>query len=438
MDDKTNDRERLNAAPADNDNTGVPSTPHYRMLGESGLYEDEEGNTYSASEIFGQDDSGKAADETKIAIDNSFVSELDDKANPAYWYYYYDPRYCGPSREAYMEEMARRYGYPYQMKKEKAMQTAVAEPTTGKTPHTPEVTKKQDNQQPSEDARKRDDRQPSEGTRKTDDRQPAETAKRKADQDQRMAEREGLRPDYHSYSNGLRSCGMVNRRGEVLISYDEYNHISYFHNGLARVKKKKTGLFGFVDIHGKEVIPCTWKSAGEFSEYMAGVQNDNKKCGFIDVTGHLVIPCIWEDAWPFHNGMAKVQEHSKIGMIDPSGKRVIPCIWKGMGVFSEGLAGVQDEDGKCGYIDRTGMVVIPCRWKNVWTFSEGMAVVQDFNKRLGFIDKSGRLVIPCRWKKAEFFKDGRARVTEGGGLFRKEKWVYIDRQGRVISKKVKK
>lgn len=421
MNDETNNAAKMNAA-TDGTKADSSTTPVYKMLGESGLVEDEEGNVFSADEIYGDDDTTHDGKVTPPAAftKSSFVSALDDKANPAYWYYYYDPRYCGPSREAYMEEMARRYGCPYQMKKEKAMPTAVAEPTTGKTPHTPEVTKKQDNQQPSEGARQRDSQLLS------------EAAMRKADQDQREAEREGLRPNYHSYSNGLRSCGLVNRQGEVLISYDEYDHISFFHNGLARVKKKKTGLFGFVDIHGKEVIPCTWKSAGEFSEYMAGVQNDYKKCGFIDVTGRLVIPCIWEEAWPFHEGLAKVQEHGKIGMIDTAGKRVILCIWKGMGDFSEGLAGVQGEDGKCGYIDRTGEVIIPCQWKNAWIFSEGLAVVQDFNKKLGFINKSGELVIPCRWKKAAFFKNGLAKVTEGGHFFRKEKWVLIDKQGRVV------
>lgn len=35
--------------------------------------------------------------------------ELDKKTNPSHWYYDYDPRYCGPSREEYMEEMARKY-----------------------------------------------------------------------------------------------------------------------------------------------------------------------------------------------------------------------------------------------------------------------------------------------------------------------------------------
>ena len=40
---------------------------------------------------------------------SSFVSSLDDKTNPAYWYYHYDERYCGCSREEYMEKMAEQY-----------------------------------------------------------------------------------------------------------------------------------------------------------------------------------------------------------------------------------------------------------------------------------------------------------------------------------------
>ena len=375
--------------------------PVYRLLGESGLVEDEDGNVFSASEIADYEEQEKPAGDTKLPesfTNSSFVSSLDDKANPAYWYYYYDPRYCGPSREAYMEEMARRHRHPDNKEKEKATSPAVdaVEPATRKSSSL------------------------------------TEEARNVADQNQREAEREGLRPDYHEYSTAMRSCGIVNRKNEVLVSYDEYSNIGYYHNGLARVLKKKTGKFGFVDRHGKEVIPCTWRAAGEFSEYMAGVQDEYKKCGYVDVTGRLAIPCTWENGWPFHEGLAKVQKYRKIGMIDQRGKVVIPCIWKGIGDFSEGLAGVQDKDGKCGYIDRKGKIVIPFRWKNVWTFSEGLAVVQDFNKRLGFINKSGELVIPCQWKKAEYFKNGLARVSKTNRFFRKDKWVYIDKQGRVV------
>ena len=42
----------------DDENTNGPSpeTPHYRLLGESGLVEDEEGNIFSASEVYGFDE----------------------------------------------------------------------------------------------------------------------------------------------------------------------------------------------------------------------------------------------------------------------------------------------------------------------------------------------------------------------------------------------
>ena len=400
MNDDTNDTAKKNAA-TDGNKADSSNAPVYRILGESGLAVDEEGNILSASEIA---DIEEPEDLTKITlpasfIESSFVSVLDDKANPAYWYYYYDPRYCGPSREAYMEEMARRYRHSDKQSQEKKNAPAPAD--TEPAPRKPSYV--------SEEARKM------------------------ADQHQRESEREGLRPDRHYFSTARPSCGMVNRNKEVVISYDEYSEIGYYHNGLARVQKKKTGKFGFIDPHGREAIPCTWRSAGEFSEYMAGVQDDNKRCGYIDVTGRLVIPCVWEEGWPFHKGLARVQDNKKIGMIDTSGQLVIPCIWTGMSDLSEGLIGVKDSEGKCGFIDRTGNIVIPCRWKNVWAFSEGLAVVQDFNKLLGFIDKSGELVIPCRWKRVEFFKNGLARVSETKHRFRKDKWVYIDKQGRVVN-----
>lgn len=49
-----------------------------------------------------------------------------------------------------------------------------------------------------------------------------------------------------------------------------------------------------------------------------------------------------------------------------------------------------------------------------------------------YIDESGKLVIPCQWKKVEFFKNGKARVLLKTHFFRKDEWVYIDKQGRVL------
>ena len=408
-----------NTAPSGTDRNTNPATAPdghvYTALGESGLVQDEEGNIYNASEIYDDEVTNSLYGQSPLPDSfkkSSFVSQLDDKSNPAYWYFYYDERYCGPSREAYAEQMALRYRQASSRKpaKQVAPQDTVA--------HAPTA---------SSEAESSNSSLPQE----TQEQHTVSNAV--ADQQQREADREGLHPAYHNFAVGTRTCGLVDRRGNVIVPYGEYSVIGYFHNGLARVVKQKTGRFGFIDIHGKEVIPCKWLSAGEFSEYLAGVKDDNGRCGYVDVAGRLVIPCKWDESWPFQEGLARVMSNGKLGMIGRRGQLVIPCIWSGIGDIGEGLIGVQNPGGRCGYIDKKGRTVLPCRWKNVWPFSEDRAIVQADNGLFGFIDKQGRLVIPCQWKKAESFKDGKARVTKEKRFFLIDKWVYIDRQGQVLN-----
>lgn len=80
--------------------------PGFRLLGESGLVEDEEGNVYSASDFLDPSEREQLAD-----VANSFFTHANDSSKPKMpdWAAIYDPRYCGPSREAYIEEMTRQY-----------------------------------------------------------------------------------------------------------------------------------------------------------------------------------------------------------------------------------------------------------------------------------------------------------------------------------------
>ena len=50
----------------------------------------------------------------------------------------------------------------------------------------------------------------------------------------------------------------------------------------------------YIDKTGQIVIPCQWNGAGDFSEGLASVKNENGKRGFIDKTGNVVIPCQWD------------------------------------------------------------------------------------------------------------------------------------------------
>lgn len=362
----------------------------YHMLGESGLMEDEDGNIVSPAEAYGIEEVKFPTDPNSVFSafrKSSFVSQLDDKSNPAYWYYDYDPRYCGPDREAWAEEMALKHRKEHASfasdnpvtKVQETTTTKVQETTTTKVQETTAATKVH------------------ETTAAINYIPISDESKKYADEEQRAAERAGLHPKISQHVSGPCYAGIVNRNNEVVISEKDYSLIGVFNNGLAIARKRKTGKFGFIDRRGNEIIPCVWRSVGPFSEYMAAVIDDNKRCGYVDVTGRLAIPCVFEEGWPFRDGLAMVQKDRKIGMIDLQGN-----------------------------------IVIPCRWRAMWSFVDGLAVVQDFNKRLGFIDRSGELVIPCRWKKVNYFQNGLAKVSDSKRFLFKDKWVYIDKQGRIV------
>ena len=373
----------------------------YKILGESGLVEDEDGDVYSVSEIFPSEKPSKPVSFPEFQR-NSFVSVLDDKCNPAYWHYYYDPRYCGGlSVEEWTEMMAKKH--------REMREQGIAEPELiGEKVH-----------------KQRGDCE----------YHLCEAARAHADLEQNEVVRLGLRPTFNkeSYIRGLVFLGVRDMHGNVIISNLKYKFVGHFYCGLALAQDRHNKLFGFVDRHGREVVPCTYRAADRFSEYMAGVQEANRLCGYVDTTGYLAIPCVWDNGWPFHEGVARVQKDKMIGMIDQNGKNIIPCIWKAMSDCYEGLIAVKNSEGKCGFINKKGEIVIPCKWRQAWAFRGGLAIVQDWNKRLGFINKSGELVIPCRWKKANYFEGSLAKVSDSKRfLFFKDKWVYIDKQGNIV------
>ena len=424
----------------DTQNSEEKKVPKYKFLGESGLVEDEDGNIFSASEI-----------------DTNYeepVRKTEDKSDPEYWYYEYNPRYCGPSREAYMERMARahaRFAKDNKETTEKSSQSSTMQhfwqnsvqavledksnPAYWYYVYDPRYCGPSREAYMEKMAKMYRERNIPDASKISLLAFDPEEARERADREQKEAERRGLHPTFRkdfSYILGMNFTGIVDCYNNVVVSNRQYSLAGHYYCGFAMVQDRKTQKIGFVDAHGNEAIQCKWRSAGIFSEYLACVQDDSRKCGYIDTRGEVVIPCRWEEGWPFHEGVAKVQDNRKLGMIDHKGRIAVPCMWKKMSDCSEGLIGVMDDNDKCGFIDKTGKVVIPCQWRQVWVFKDGLAPVQDFNKRLGFIDKSGKIIIPCRWKKVNYFVNGRAKVSDSKKFPFRDKWVYIDKEGKIV------
>ncbi|HAN78462.1 MAG TPA: hypothetical protein DCQ31_12195 [Bacteroidales bacterium] len=146
--------------------------------------------------------------------------------------------------------------------------------------------------------------------------------------------------------------GILNYNGTEKIPFGlKYNQIGMFKNGYARVfrgvfnqeTEMYIGNYGFIDEKGNEVVECSistekYNHPISVSEGMISVAikiNDpdqiyNYLYGFIDMIGKEKIPCIYTEVSDFHNGISHVDSNNiKIcgcgGMyIDKTGKRVYP------------------------------------------------------------------------------------------------------------------
>ncbi|MBP3520569.1 MAG: WG repeat-containing protein [Oscillospiraceae bacterium] len=258
----------------------------------------------------------------------------------------------------------------------------------------------------------------------------------------------------------------------------KYEQVGKANEGLIAVKLD--GKWGFVDMAGKEVIPCRYgsnKNNGPcFSEGLAAVKLDTK-WGYIDRTGKEAIPFQYTSAENFSNGIAVVDGGALIdqtgrvlsperyevvksfseglaavrkgnwatgkwGFIDTTGKEVVPCVYKEVSDFSGGLALVVKSDSGCGIIDTTGREVVPCTlpYDAVGIFSEGIAVVGIYvdtgekdmygahimEGKYGLIDITGKELVPCKYNSIGKFEDGIAVVTLD------DAWGLIDTTGKEL------
>ena len=233
--------------------------------------------------------------------------------------------------------------------------------------------------------------------------------------------------------------GYINTHGKVIIPF-QYDFAWKFSNGLAMVRRDSKN--GYINKHGKVVIAFKVEHVSTFHDELAKVRNNNKY-GFIDTTGKIVIPCQFDEAADFSEGLARVYDYSsrRYGFIDKTGKLIIPYryIYAGadvseQGVFKEGFA-AEKKGGPgafmMGYIDRMGNEAISFSFFETRAFSEGLAAVMKSNGEWLYIDKTGKTIIQLPRGHSPFvtggFKEGLARVFTPQGL------RYMDKSGNEIT-----
>lgn len=260
-----------------------------------------------------------------------------------------------------------------------------------------------------------------------------------------------------------------------------YEYVGAFSEGYAVVERE--GKYGYIDVTGREVIPCTYASAYAVSQGMGVVYEDKevneetgrtllKNARFINVSTGEMWPQVWQSASSFSEGLARVALNGKIGFINTGNEVVIDLKYDAAGGFSQGRAiyGVK-KDGAIlyGFIDEKGNEVIPAAYTQILTvFTEGVAHVMDGERSLvidrngkihfetdaentlvfsqelaavkkdgkyGFVDKLGNLVTPMQWKAKDYgaeplFANHRAPVLDPVT----NKYGYINTRGEMVIK----
>lgn len=90
------------------------------------------------------------------------------------------------------------------------------------------------------------------------------------------------------YTN--QGISFINKKGKMIMKAGKYGDLGSFSDGRAAFVSNKTGLWGFLDKNGKEVIKARFEEIGYFKEGLAYVVDiKGQKSGYIDKAGNFVL-----------------------------------------------------------------------------------------------------------------------------------------------------
>jgi hypothetical protein len=124
----------------------------------------------------------------------------------------------------------------------------------------------------------------------------------------------------------------------LIVEIDNYNEIYSnllkFKEGLAWFPGRYNGqiVFGIMNPVGDWKVLPQYKIVNRISEEMAGVFM-NGRMGFINLNGKLVIPCSYKSVGVFHNGLAWFKEDKKYGFLNKKGEIIITPSFEEVGDF---------------------------------------------------------------------------------------------------------
>lgn len=178
----------------------------------------------------------------------------------------------------------------------------------------------------------------------------------------------------------------------------QYSVATEFNEGLCVVGKG--GLFGAIDISGREVIPLQYQNAkAAFKEGVLGVQKDGK-WGFVKTSGEVEFPFIYDSVDDFYNGFCTVSTEGKFGCMRRDGKLLLPVQWDDFLTPNEespAFIWAKDQDMFYCYDVAYNRLAFDQGYNDVTNFVNGVAAfVRD--GKYGMVNSGGTEILPAQIK----------------------------------------
>ena len=169
----------------------------------------------------------------------------------------------------------------------------------------------------------------------------------------------------HEYSLGIAydgdgdRCLAIDEKGNVVIDY-QYDFAGSFVNGVAGVVKD--GKIGYINTNGEYIIEAQYPYDDDtiLREYSCGIVRvyDGEKSIYFDENGNKVFELNSKYAGDFSEDMATVKENDKYGFINKTGKNVIDFKYSRASSFSDGLALVYTDEENFEFINSNGKTIL--------------------------------------------------------------------------------
>jgi len=194
-----------------------------------------------------------------------------------------------------------------------------------------------------------------------------------------------------------------------------------FENGCAIVSVN--GKYGLIDTNGTMLIEPTYNFIFNLGDGYFQVKNAQGKAGVMTAKGESIIQMQYEDVFHLQSNYFMVDANGMNGCYSVSGQQIFPAV-SGVQLFFVNGKSLVSKEGKFGMIDTTGKYIIQAEYDSIGYFFKGYATMRKSGV-YGALDSTGKIIADAKYTELRPFVNGFAVFRE------KSKYGYLDINGKV-------